>query len=277
MRVTLRYLFCGLILLFVSSMASAQAVLKSSDSVAKTKPVVQQHTLVYRPKKPKQINTEFSMGIRVNTNGWSVFTDYGKSNVVDNKHADRFYHVKLFQFEISEKKSPREMRSSSGSASSTGSSDSYIFGKVNNFYAIKLGYGYRKMIAGKPDNQGAVSIHWVNTGGLSIGVLKPYYLNIEGGSGAIKYADNRTEFLDPGQIMSSAGFGKGLGEAKFIPGVHFKTGFHFDFSGNLKSVIAIETGFNAEYYSQDISLMANSSATPYFVDAYLSFQFGKRW
>jgi hypothetical protein len=256
----------------------AQVSVRSSDTAsAKKSEAVQQRTQFVRPKKPKVLSKEFSAGFRINTNGWSIFTDYGKSNIVDSKRPERFFNLRYLMVELSEKKSPRELRSSSGNASSSGGSNSYIFGKINNFYALKLGYGFRKMIAGKPDDQGAVSIHWINAGGISIGLLKPYYLNIEGDPAAIKYSDDKAQFLDPSVIMNSAGFSKGVSEIQVIPGAHFKTGFHFDFSGNLKNVIAIEVGFNGEYYSQSIPIMAIAPASPYFVDAYLSFQFGKRW
>ncbi len=277
MRAKFLYLFCMCCLPDLFHTATAQQAVHATDTATRAKPVVQQHTQVVRTRKPKQINTEFSGGIRLNTDGWSLFGDYGKSKVVDSKHADRFYHVRFYQFELTEKKSQREMKSSSGSISASGNSDSYVFGKINNFYALKLGLGFRKMIAGKPESQGTVSVHWVNTGGISIGFLKPYYLNIQGISQAVKYTDNNSEFLDPGMILSSAGFSKGLSEAKVIPGVHFKSGFHFDFAGSMKYILAFETGVNAEYYSQQIQLMASTSATPYFVDVYMSFQFGKRW
>ena len=234
-------------------------------------------TNVPKTIKPKPISKEMSLGVRASTNGWSIFTDYGKSAVVDSRHGDRFYHVKLFQFEFTENKSPRELKSSSGAITSSGNSSSYVYGKINSFYAVKLGYGYRKMIAGKPDYQGAVSIHWVNAGGLAIGILKPYYLNLTGSPVPVKYADNNSGFLDPNEIVSSAGFSKGLSEAKIIPGAHFKTALHFDCAGSLKNVIAIEAGFSAEFYSQQIQIMAIAPATNYFANAYLSFQLGTRW
>ena len=239
---------------------------------------VQHFTNVAQPKKPKQLSKEMSFGIRLNTNGWSGFVDYGKILPIDSRHADRFHKVKLFQVELTEKESPREYKSSSGAPSGGGGSSSYIFGKINNLYVLKLGYGGRKMIAGKPDDKGAVSIHWVNVGGLGIGFLKPYYLNISGDPNAIKYGpDTKSSFLDPNEILGSASFSQGFSEVKIVPGIHYKSALHFDFSSNMKNVIAIETGVNAEYYFGDVPLMANVTSVPYFVDVYLSFQFGRKW
>ena len=131
------------------------------------------------------------------------------------------------------------------------------------------------MIAGKPD-PGAVSIHWLNAIGVCLGMLKPYYVDI--GAVPTKYSEaTATDFLNKGEIAGAAGFSKGLSEMQFIPGAHFKSALHFDFSANRKNVIGIEAGVNAEYYSQPIALIAGQSGNPYFVDMYVSLQFGRRW
>ena len=238
--------------------ASAQSVVRSTDTVKKSASRV----LPPKPKGPKAITKEMSVGLRLNTDGWSAFVDYGKVKSQDPKHSDMFYKVRFWQLEFTEKKKPRDEKSTS---------------EINNFYAFKLGYGFRKLLVGKPD-PGTVSIHWANVIGLSVGLLKPYYLNVYSDPAAIKYGpDTAPYFLDNQIIEGSAGFSKGLSEIKVIPGIHFKSSLHFDFSTNRKNVIALETGVNAEYYSQSIALMANQSATNYFLDLFLAFQFGRRW
>ncbi len=115
-------------------------------------------------------------------------------------------------------------------------------------------------------------------GGVSVGFVKPYYLNIYSDPTAVKYSDaTKQDFLNEGLIEGSAGFGKGLSEVTVVPGFHLKTALHFDFSANRKNVIGIETGVNFEYYTSNIQLMANESGTPYFFDIYIAGQFGRRW
>ena len=185
-----------------------------------------------------------------------------------------FHSVRIYQIEFTEKKDPKEYKTTADNGSGT---DTYIYGKVNNFYALKLGYGYRKLLVGKPD-PGTVSIHWVNVIGFALGMEKPYYLNVYSDPTAIKYTDNtKVDFLNQGVIEGSAGFSKGLSEIKFVPGFHFKSALHFDFSANRKNVIGVETGVNVEYYTTPIQIMANESATPYFVDLFIGVQVGKRW
>jgi hypothetical protein len=160
----------------------------------------------------------------------------------------------------------------------------FIYGKVNNFYALKLGYGGRKMIAGKPE-QGTVSVHWMYLGGLSLGLLKPYYVDayIVDNTGSvvqesIKYSDkNKDAFLYKPNIIGSSGFSKGIGETKITPGLQFKTALHFDFAATKYRVLAIETGANIEYYFSTVQIMANKPPKSFFLSGYVSFQFGKRW
>jgi hypothetical protein len=205
-----------------------------------------------------------------------VYSDYGKAKTGDMKHVDMFHNVFYLQTEFIEKKDPKEEKVKSKTLSNK-SSSTYIYGKVNNFYALKVGLGYRKLIAGKPD-PGCVSIHWATTAGVALGMLKPYYITLAGGSQSIKYTDiNQSDFLDERIIQGNSGFSKGLGEMQFIPGGHIKSALHFDFSANKRNVIGVEAGVNAEFYSTPVVLMANQAPVSSFYDLFVSFQFGRRW
>ena len=264
-------------------------LVRAADTTAVVKPIVPPVRRVI-PKKPKPIRTELSGGIRLNTDGWGLFADKGWAKS-EEKDRDNFYDVKLFQVEFAEKKHPKEIKRNNN-APSDNNAKPFIYGKVNNFYTFKLGYGARKMIAGKPE-RGTVAIHWVYLGGLSAGLSKPYYLDVQSvdGSGnvgpveAVKYSDTAApKFLGLPEangtvnyIIGSTGFAQGLGETKVIPGIHFKTALHFDFAKSKTTKMAVETGINAELYAKKIELMAGQKPVPYFVNFYVSFQFGKRW
>lgn len=267
--------FIGLISL--SSVSYAQQVVFSSDSTKKEEvQPVPPKVKPARIKLPKPIRSEISFGLRLNTNGWSVYSDYGRAKTNDMKRVDMFRNVLYLQTEFTEKKDPKEEKVKSQTLTNKGSS-TYIYGKVNNFYALKIGLGYRKLIAGKPD-PGCVSIHWATTGGFALGLLKPYYITLAGGSQSIKYTDiNQSDFLDERIIQGNAGFSKGLSEMQFVPGGHIKSAFHFDFSANRKNVIAVEAGVNAEFYSTPVVLMANQKPSSAFYDLFVAFQFGRRW
>ena len=270
MKANVRRAYLIIALCCVGYLAQAQEIIRSTDTVKKSAPPIARQ----KPKGPKAIKHEVSGGFRLNTDGWSIYTDFGKVKSNDAKHSDMFYNVRVLQVEFTEKKNPTEIKTTS--TDGTGS-NSYVYGKINNFYSLKLGWGFRRLIAGKPD-PGTVSIHWVNTGGVALGLLKPYYLNVFSDPSAIEYKDpNKVDFLNQPLIEGSAGFSKGLSQLTFIPGFHFKSALHFDFSNNRKMALAVETGLNVEYYTSPIALMADQPAVPYFCDLFVAIQFGKRW
>jgi hypothetical protein len=264
------------------SIHSFAQVTYNSDS-GRAKSVNLATTPAYHPKpvvkKPKPITTELSGGLRLNTNGWSFFMERGRVKPEDERHADMFYNVILWQFELSEIKNPKEYKTTNSNVDPniTSKPTPFIFGKINNFYTLKLGIGKRKMIAGKPE-PGTVSVHWVYAGGLSVGMLKPYYIKVYNEPNPIKYSDaTHDEFLSENGIIGAGGFMQGLHEIKFVPGLQAKTALHFDFAASRKTVLAVEFGVDAEIYTQNIPLMVNQTATPYFFNIFGSFQFGKRW
>lgn len=270
MRHILKAIVAFQVFLLTCPEADAQVKLRATDTVNKPNPIV----IVQPVKGPKPITNELSVGFRLNTDGWSVYTDIGKVKSKDPRHIDMFHNVRFWQIEVTEKKNPKEYKSTSDNG---GGTNTYIYGKINNLYALKLGWGYRRLLVGKPD-PGSVSIHWANVLGLSVGFLKPYYLNTVSDPDAIKYSDaNKMDFLNQSYIEGSAGFSKGLSEVKIVPGGHFKSSVHFDFSANRKDVIGVETGFNLEYYSQQVQLMANQPSTAFFADLFIAIQFGRRW
>jgi len=242
--------------------------------------------LVIKPKKPKPITKEFSGGVRLNTDGWSVFVDKGWVKSEDSRNADKFYNVRIAQIELSEHKHVKELKTTNPNPVINNEKPKpYIYGKINNFYTLKLGYGNRKMIAGKPE-QGTVAIHWVYMGGLSLGMLKPYYLDAyvmpdnprRLKKESIKYSEEtKQSFLGQQYIVGSSGWSKGLNEIKYVPGIQAKTGLHFDFAASRKTKLAIEVGVSAELYTQKIEILANQDAYPYLFNGYVSLQFGKRY
>lgn len=265
-------------LIVLSACCAAQQVVcaQSKDATTDTIQKKEPKFAYVKPKAPKAISQEFAGGLRLNSNGWSVFMDLGKLKAKNPRQSDMFSNVRFYQLEFTEKKDPREQKVEGVSASGAGS-NTYIYGKINNFYALKLGYGFRKLLVGKPD-PGSVSIHWVNAFGVSVGALKPYYINVYSDPSAIKYKDNNKEaFLDQSLIEGNAGFSKGIDEVVIVPGGHFKTGMHFDFSANKKTALGVETGLNVEYYAQDLPLLANQKPSAYFIDLYVGIQIGKRW
>jgi len=272
----------GIVALFLATESPAQSVhtfFGINDTAARLK--------VPAINKPKPIRTELSVGARLNTNGWGIFADKGWVRSNDGRQSDMFYNLRIAEIEFSEVKHPKEVKHTNTflSTYSNERPKPYIYGKINNFYSLKFGYGFRRLIAGKPE-PGTVSIHWTYLGGLSLGLLKPYYIdaNVPQDNGGtlirqtIKYSEDTKEaFLTDYLGIGKAPFTKGLNEIKFIPGLHAKTGLHFDFANNRRTVIGVDAGVSADLYTQKIELMANQDAHAYVLNIYAGIQFGKRW
>lgn len=282
-RISITWMLTGAIVLLCADVAFGQAQIgaSASDTTVKASPRPPVKRVV--AKKPKPIANELSGGVRLNTNGWSLFAERGLVQTEETKYRDLFYNINFAYLELSEQKHPKETRSTiNGDPQRT---RPFIFGKLANFYTVKAGMGRRKMIAGKPE-AGTTSVHWVYGAGLSAGLLKPYYIEAlvtDPTTGrfeqqTIKYSDEtKGTFLKENYILGAAGFSKGLNELKVIPGITARTGLHFDFSQRKRTKLSVELGLNAEIYTKPIEIMANQKAVPYTLNIYAAIQAGKRW
>lgn len=223
---------------------------------------------------------EFNVGGRLKTDGWSAYLEYErrKNELVNN----------LYQFEIGETKHSKENKRANTSAYRDpigyvyySSSRPYVYGKQNVFYQVKLGMGQRRLIGGK-GNKNGVEVSAIYMGGISLGLAKPYYLELQdslaGTSIFEKYTpETAPDFLNPNNIIAGGGFGRGWSEVKFIPGIYARLGMRFDWAEFNEFVSAIEVGLNAELYSKEVQIMVQNPAQRFFYSAYVSVILGKRW
>jgi len=225
-----------------------------------------------------------SCGLRIITNGWALFGNLGKSI---NLNRSRFYQV-----EFAELKNPREKKQTSDNF---GGADypprPYVFGKENVFFALHVGIGRKYLLGEKAEKSGVeVTLNYVL--GPSLGILKPYYLDLiytsDPGSPrrsthSEKYSEeNAPKFLDHTQIYGSSGFSKGLSEIRPIPGLHAKVGINFDWASFGDFIKALEVGVTADVYYKRVPIMIsdhhqNNPNRAYFIGLYLSGQVGKKW
>lgn len=213
-----------------------------------------------------------AFAFKFNTDGWSALYEKGKFKTVNKTN--------LFWAEIGERKNSKEEKVST--ISSSGGfliTSSYVYGKQNNFYYLKLGLGQQTLIGGK-GNKNGIAVSAVYGGGLTVGFLKPYYINIQnpstGKTEEIKYNNNDSVFLDPTVILGQGSFGKGFGEMKIVPGLHARAAIRFDYGHYNEVLSAIELGINAEYYSQKMPILLLNEEKSFFFNAYIAIVFGKR-
>lgn len=214
-----------------------------------------------------------AFSIKLNTDGWGVAYEKGKYKTTSK--------TSLWWLEFGERKSVKEERVPTISASQGFIIvSSYIYGKQNNFYYFKAGFGQQKLIGGK-GNKNGVAVSAIYGGGISAGLLKPYYLEIQnptnGARESIRYTPaNENLFLDPTIILGKSGLGKGFGEIKFVPGAHVRTALRFDYGRYNEVLSAIEIGLNAEFYSQKMPIVLLNKENNFFFNAYAAITFGKR-
>jgi hypothetical protein len=272
---------CSFLILFVLLHIEASAQpgkIKFRDRLGDTTQVVNTAPKAPKVPQPKALRSEWSVGLKLATDGYGLVFDYGRafgSDKFGTHNSAKFFHNHIFQLEITERKHPKEIRSSNLVGSINIGQGSFILGKINNFYQAKLGYGQRRMIAGKPD-PGTVSIHWTYLGGFSIGLLKPYYLDIIG-KGMIKFTpENEQYYAMPHDIMGAGGIGKGWGELKLVPGLYAKSGLHFDYAHGRKNKMSVEVGVGTEYYFSKIQQVYGQDEKSLFFNLYGIIQFGRR-
>jgi hypothetical protein len=158
-----------------------------------------------------------------------------------------------------------------------------VYGKRNNMMFVKLGVGQSYLIGGK-GNKNGVALSAIYSGGVSLGLLKPYYLNVtdnlSGQAEDIKYeGDGRRSdslFIDPIAINGGVGFFKGVNELKVKPGLFLKGALRFDYGRYNELISAIEAGFNAEYYFADIPIMVNNDPKKFFLNVFVALEIGRR-
>lgn len=253
----------------------------------KKRALAEQKTAITANRKNilKPITQEMILGYRLCSDGWSIFVQRGFIRT----NAER-PHTNFLWIDISEKKHPKETKSLNENFSVVNPSEikpiSYKYGKINNFYQFKIGYGNMIPITGRLDKKSIV-INWVYAAAFSLGMIKPYYLDllVPEGNFFIRKFDRYTDenapyFLDlnnQGTIVGGASFTKGLNQMKFQPGLALRSGFYFDYAATRKSLLGVELGASAELYTKKIPIMATAKNNAIFFNFYADFRIGKRW
>ena len=126
-------------------------------------------------------------------------------------------------------------------------------------------------------NKNGIAVLGIVHGGLSVGLLKPYYVQERANGTDIKYdSKDSLDFLDYNKIAGGSGFTKGWNELKIKPGVYLKTALRFDFGRFNESIHALEIGMSVDYYTSKIPQMAYNEPQQLFFQGHVAYIFGKR-
>jgi hypothetical protein len=207
-------------------------------------------------------------GIQAKTNGYGAFYELGFMKTPRKTN--------VFRLDISETKNAKEEKLLGGGIIF---GNPFIFGKINYFYPVTLGFG-QQYIFGQKGNKNGVAVTAVYNAGISVGLLRPYYINVEDpGSGenrTIKYSEaDKDLFLGP-SITGGGGFGKGWSEMKIKPGAFAKAAMRFDYGRFNEVVSGLEIGMSLEAYGSKIPIMLLQKDKSLFFQGYIAVLFGRR-
>ncbi len=212
-------------------------------------------------------------GIRIASDGYGIL--YEKGKYISPRKTN------LLQFELNEKFSDKEEKQATN-LDIFGNVAQAKYAKANNFFQFKAGLGQQLTIGGKANKNG-VAVTALYAGGLSLGMLKPYYIDVERESNRARLRVKFTDTLPQGDryfIKGASGFTVGWNELKFVPGAHAKAALRFDYGRFNEMVTAIEAGINAEYYTSPVLQMAVGKSVrqerQFFFNAYIAVLFGRR-
>jgi hypothetical protein len=166
-------------------------------------------------------------------------------------------------------------------------SRAYVFGKQNQLYALRLGFGKKRFLSEKAKERG-VAVGYSYEFGPTLGLLKPYYLEIERNDAPpidVRYTGDNADVFVGNQInvFGASAWTVGLDEIGLRPGIHAKFATHFGFGAYDETAKSLEAGVMADYFIGNTDIMVESDLTPgvsnspLFLSLFINLQIGKRW
>lgn len=203
-------------------------------------------------------------GFKAATDGYGISYEIGKFKSNRN--------TMLIMFELNEKKHKKEAKVSGDFNGFQ--FNSFIPGKMHNFFQFKAGLGQQRVVGGK-GNKNGVAVMLVYAGGVTFGLLKPYLLDVEANGQRFR-SKYPTIYDSAYRETGASGFTTGWKELKIKPGAHVKVAARFDYGRFNETVTGLEVGATAEFYSAKIDQIYGSTPKQLFFNAYLSLLLGRR-
>jgi len=176
---------------------------------------------------------------------------------------------------------PLETRISQPTGFSYRNYSSYKFGKVNHLINLRAGRGTILTLTEKARKKG-IALGLRYEGGVTLGLLKPYYLQVrEERDGVIvarqiRYVDAPEDFLNPDHILGRGSFFKGMNKVKLAPGLFGRLAFRFDPGAYDNFIRTLETGVQLDLYASKPEIMVSEKNAQYYLNFYLNVQLGSR-
>lgn len=212
-------------------------------------------------EKKALIRNEQTFSLMLNSNGWGGSFTYGK---MKNTFRKQWWNVELVSI-----KDPKEYRINHPSYPNK---RRFVFGKTNEFFNLRLGYGHLFKLYDKKD-KGGIEVRYFYHVGVLGGFLKPvYYVTQESPLVETKF---NSSLVTPLDILGASSFFKGIDEISVIPGFYAKIGGSFEFSKKDLLVNALEGGLAFDVFPKKMELMANDQNQFVFISFFVNYRFGK--
>jgi hypothetical protein len=202
-------------------------------------------------------------GFKLTSDGYGGFVEMGLAKSIRGAW--------LFQLEMVERKHPREQKYELDP-----STPPIIYRKVNYFYPFRLGV-QQQYLLGNKSNKNGISITANYGGGISLGLIRPYLVEVnkDGRRTFISYESDSSLFKGL-EFYGGPSLTEGWNKLKLNPGIYCKSGLRFDYGRHNEMLNALEVGFTAELFSNSIRQMVDVDPSQYFASLYVSIVFGRR-
>ncbi len=203
-------------------------------------------------------NSELVWGINKNSSGGLI----GGFTLKVSKRASK-KAFQTFGLELMNVKNPHEVR-----VQNTGGGNYFIYGKTHYLYAIRLQYGRDVVLFDKGPQQG-VEVKGVFAAGPSIGVVAPYYVEVDTNNYSVKVPfTGKGATSNTGRIIGTGSLFQGLGESKIQMGLNFKAAMNFEVGSSKNNVTGFEAGFLLDAYFKKVELMYSDPSAKKPVENY---------
>jgi hypothetical protein len=208
-------------------------------------------------KVPSEVDVIYSKksqgGIFIHSNGFGLGYKFGKLTPMSG------FRSLVYEFELVTLRHPKEIKIVNPILPE---SKGYVFGKINDFFALRLSVGLDNLLYDKAKIDGVEIGYNVGVGPI-IGFLKPVYVNVFKRDNEAKiyidlerYDPDNTH-TQPAEIYGGAGFFTGLGQTRPIPGVQGKFAMSFDWAKEETKINCLETGITLDVFPSKVPIFAS--------------------
>lgn len=224
-------------------------------------------TLFAQTQDSYDYNSEFTWGISKNSYGGLIggFV-FKKARRIEKKTFE------TFGLEVMNVKNPHEVRTQAPS-----SGNYFIYGKSNYLYALRFQYGRDIILFTKGPQQG-VEVKAVFAVGPSIGIVTPYYVQVDPTGGQGYYTTNvpYTPDISYGEIQGTGTLFEGLFQSKLQLGGNLKAALNFELGTAKNQVTGFEAGFLLDAYTSTVVLMPSAENHAVYPTVFLTLFYGSR-